>query len=382
MNITSKLHSLRVVIVTHEYATGPSHALEMFLRGKVLRLAFIAHPFVFSKEKRSHMRISGRKESFFPLYIPLQSLNLIKDILLTLWWCVRFGPIDLYIGVDNINAGIGVVLQKVGLVKKTVFYTIDYIPNRFNNAFLNTVYHRMDAFAVKNVDVVWNLSSIMERERVKNGLSSSGIRKKQKIVPMGTDDTIIPLPFAETKRYHMAHMGHLTRKQGVQLVIGAIPSIIKRIPRFHFNIIGGGPMEEELKRLAHKLKVSKYITFYGFIERHEKVEQLLATNSISIAPYVDSQENFVRYTDPGKVKAYLAVGLPIIITKVPDVWKEIVRSRAGIATKDTPKALGEAISSLLSDEKKLRQYRAQAIMLGRQYQWTKIFNKALRQTFA
>ncbi|MFH1224164.1 MAG: hypothetical protein V1647_07495, partial [Pseudomonadota bacterium] len=130
MNIASKLQNLRVVIVTHEYATGPSHALEKYLQGKTSKLAFIAHPFVFAREKRSHMRIYGMRslsvsEVFFPWYVPIQWFNIIKDVLLTLWWCLCFGSIDLYVGVDNINAGVGVMLQKVGLVKKTVFYTID-----------------------------------------------------------------------------------------------------------------------------------------------------------------------------------------------------------------------------------------------------------------
>ncbi len=382
MNIASKLQPLRVVIVTHEYATGPSHALEKYLQGRTSRLAFIAHPFVFAREKRSHIRVSGKKEYLFPLTVSSQFVSLIKDILLTVWWCMRFGTIDLYVGVDNINASVGVLLQKIGLVKRTVFYTIDYIPHRFHSEFFNTIYHTIDGFAVKNADVVWNLSSIMQRERAKIGLSSLEISKKQKIVPMGTDAAVPPLPFAEIDRYHIAHMGHLTRKQGVQLVIKAIPSIVKRIPRFHFNIIGGGPMEEELKRLAHKLTVSQYITFYGFIRSHEKVEKLLAANSVSIAPYVDSEDNFVRYTDPGKVKAYLAVGLPIILTKVPDIWKEIVKYKAGIAVADTPRALAGEIVGLLLDEKKLREYRRNAVKLGQKYAWTHVFEKAFRQTLA
>jgi glycosyltransferase involved in cell wall biosynthesis len=380
MNIASKLQNLRIVIVTHEYATGPSHALEKYLQGKTSKLAFIAHPFIFAKEKRSHMRIDGSKESFFPWHVPVQSLNLIKDVLLTLWWCLRFGFIDLYVGVDNINACVGIVLQKSGLVKKTVFYTIDYIPNRFDNPFLNAVYHRLDAFAVKNVDVVWNLSSIMERERAKIGLSSLKIRQKQKIVPMGTDATVRPFPFANIKRYHMAHMGHLTKKQGVQLVIEAIPFIVKRLPQFHFDVIGGGPMERELKMRVNQLRINRLVTFYGFIENHDDVESLLATCALAVAPYVDSPDNFVRFTDPGKVKAYLAVGLPIVITKVPEVWRVIVREKAGIAVSDSPHALAEAIVRLLSGDKQLRAFRLGAIQLGKKYTWDKIFAKALLST--
>lgn len=385
MNIASKLLKLRVAIVTHEYATGPSHALEKYLQGKTADLTFIAHPFVFAIEKRSHMRCSSGtdvqgKEIFFPWYIPFEPLNIIKDVLLTLWWCIRVAPIDVYIGVDNINACVGILLQKTGLVKKTVFYTIDYIPRRFANPFLNAVYHMLDSFVVKNANTLWNLSSIMVEERAKKGLGDKTLRSKQIVVPVGTDETIAPLPFGDVKRYHLAHMGHLTRKQGVQLVIEAIPIIKKRLPRFHLYIIGGGPMEEELKELAKTHGVASDITFYGFIKDHEEVEGLLATCAAAVAPYVDSHDNFVRYTDPGKVKAYLAVGLPIVITKVPDVWRQIVRMGAGIAVSDTSQALADAIVELLSNDKRLRDYRAKAAAMGRQFLWTKVFEKAFRQT--
>jgi len=380
MNIASKLHALRVVIVTHEYATGPSHALETYLQGKVSKLAFIAHPFVFAKEKRSHIRESTKKEYFFPFYIPIQFLNLVKDVFLTFIWCLRFGSIDLYVGVDNVNASVGAILQKIGLVQKTVFYTIDYIPNRHNNKFLNTVYHKLDAFAVKNVDVIWNLSSIMADEREKVGLSSLKIRYKQLVVPMGTDAMVSSLPFTKIKRYHAAHMGHLIRKQGVQRVIEAIPIILKRIPRFHLDIIGGGPMEQELLRMVHTLRLKKHVTFYGFIKNHDEVETLLSRCAVAVAPYVDSPDNFVRFTDPGKVKAYLSVGLPIVITKVPDVWKILVGQKAGIAVSDTPDALAKAIIILLSDDKKLQQYRHNALLLGQKFSWNNIFTQAVSKT--
>ena len=384
-NIISDFRKLRVIIVTHEYATGPTHALEKYLRGKVHKLAFIAHPFVFAGEKRSHMRFykdksTVSKEIFFPWYAPLQSINIIKDVLMTLWWCIRFGPVDLYVGADNVNACVGVILQKIGLVKITIFYTIDYIPHRFENPLFNSFYHFLDRFAVYNATIVWNLSAVMDRERARAGMIAPALRKKQIVVPMGTDNTVAPAPFDKMKRFHLAHMGHLTKKQGVQLVIEAIPFIVKRLPQFHFDVIGGGPMESVLRQRVNQLHINRFVTFYGFIENHDEVELLLAQCALSVAPYVDTPDNFVRYGNSGKLKAYLAVGLPIVLTKVPDVWKEIVDNKAGIAVADTPEALAEGIVKLLSDEKRLREYRENAVKLGQKYAWANVFTKAFTQT--
>ena len=197
---------------------------------------------------------------------------------------------------------------------------------------------------------------------------------------MGTDNSVAPVPFEKMKRYHLAHMGHLTKKQGVQLVIEAIPSIVKQLPQFHFDIIGAGPMESELKLRVGKLRINRFVTFYGYIDNHDEVELLLSRCALSVAPYVDTPDNFVRYTDSGKLKAFLAVGLPVVLTMVPDVWTEIVKHKAGITVADTPDALSEGIIRLLSDGKRLREYREHAVRLGRTYAWTNVFAKALRQT--
>lgn len=384
-NIFSDLRKLRVVIVTHEYATGPTHALEKYLRGRVRKLALIAHPFVFAGEKRSHMRIYKNamcepEEIFFPWHVQIQAFNILKDVLVTVWWCIRFGRIDLYIGADNVNASVGVILQKIGLVKKTVFYTIDYIPRRFNNPLFNSFYHFLDRFAVTRSTIVWNLSAAMDRARMRAGMISPVFRKKQIVVPMGTDNTVTPVPFDTMKRYHLVHMGHLTKKQGVQLVIEAVPFIVKRLPEFHFDVIGGGPMESELRLRVDQLRINKYVTFFGFIESHDEVESLLSRRALAVAPYVDTPDNFVRYGNSGKLKAYLAVGLPIILTKVPDVWKEIVENKAGIAVADTPQALTDGIIRFLSDEKQLREYRRNAVKLGQKYAWSRVFARALMRT--
>lgn len=385
MNIFPKLSNLRVVIVTHEYATGPSHALENYLRTKVKNLAFIAHPFVFAPQKKSHIRTyvdkqpSGR-EVFFPVVFPIQMINLLKDIALTVYWCLRFGRIDLYIGVDNINAGTGIILRKLGLVKQVIFYTIDYIPNRFSNPVINRMYHRLDAWCVSNANTVWNLSPIMQKEREHTGLSSQKIKDKQKVVPMGTDAKNESFHSSSFKRYEAIFVGHLVRKQGVQTVIKGIPRIRKILPNFRFTVIGEGPMKGQLEELTKTLRIQKYVTFAGYIRDHNDVERMLAKSAIAVAPYEDTADNFVRFTDPGKIKAYLSAGLPIIVTKVPAVWHEIEASKAGMAVSDSKDDLADAIIAMLSDIRKLRTLRANARLLGARYTWDILFSRALAES--
>lgn len=381
MNISNKLSQSSVAIVSHVYATGPSHSLEDYIKDKVKKLIFIGHPFVFAKDPRSHIRTytnknAQKQELFSSLIVSNQILSIVKDFFLTLWWLFPQGKIDLYVGVDGTNAFVGILLKKIGRVNTVVFYTIDYVPDRFPSKILNGFYHFFDTFAVKHADKVWNLSDIMVKEREKKGISVE-YRKKQIVVPVGTEIAVKPKPLSKIKRYSVAHMGHLIEKQGVQLFIQSIPDIVKQIPKFHAEIIGGGEYEATLKGLAKDLNVAKYITFHGFIKDHTEVEELLSRCACAIAPYIDSKENYVRYTDPGKVKAYLAVGLPIVITKVPSIADLIHKKKTGFAVKDRPEEVSQAVVNLLKDDKLLEQYRQNAAQMAEEYRWDNIFDKAL-----
>ncbi|MBI4225983.1 glycosyltransferase [Candidatus Roizmanbacteria bacterium] len=377
MNLKGK----KIAIVSHVYATGPGQALENYLKAKVEKLVYVGHPFVFAKEKKSHCRIYSSpgnliKNLSFPIYFPYQLINTVKDILLTFYWVVKHGRFDLIVGIGGINAVVSLVLKKIGLTRKVVFYVIDYVPNRFDNKLLNHLYHEFDKLAVMHSDSVWNLSEIMVYERAKYGIDKK-FRDKQITVPVGTNPETKQVPFEKIKRFTAAHMGNLTKKQGVQLIIKAMPLIIKKLPKFHLDIIGSGEHEVELKKMAKKLNVEKYITFFGYIKTQEQVEKMLSYCALGIAPYEDTPDNFVRYTDPGKVKAYLSAGLPTIITKVPSIAFTIDKKKCGIAINDNQDELVKATVGLLSADKILKEYRHNCANLAKKYYWDNIFTKAL-----
>ena len=56
---------------------------------------------------------------------------------------------------------------------------------------------------------------------------------------------------------------------------------------------------------------------------HRRVEELLAEASIAAAPSDPSETTFTRFADPGKLKSYLAAGLPIVLTDVPPNAREL-----------------------------------------------------------
>lgn len=373
--------TLTFAVVTHVYASGPSFNLESYLVPKVKKLIFIGHPFSFSHDTRSFLRVyqDGKLivDKKFPVWRGYSFFFYVKDIAVSLLWLFSYGRIDYFIGVDNLNAFTGYILSYFGRVNKIIFYTIDYIPQRFPNKFLNNVYHFLDRLMIEKSSKVWNLSEIMASEREKKGVSKI-YRNKQIVVPVGTDIGSLTLSMDKINRYQVAFMGHLRAGHGIELLISAMREVIKKVPKASLLIIGGGPLENELREKVKKLKLEKYIRFSGFVEKISDVQELLRYSAIAVAPY--ENDAFTQYTDPGKVKDYLSCGLPIIITRVPQVAYYIDKNQCGIAIRFDKKELSDAIVKLLTEEKLLYRYRQNVIKMARQYAWDKIFDKAILES--
>lgn len=383
MSWASELKKSSVVVTTHYHAPTPVVQLENFLKRRVKRLVFIIHPFPFAKDLRPHYRIwkNGNlvEEKFAPV-VKLPTLFwYLKDFFLTVFWLAKLGRFDLSIGISGFDTLPGLIFKKFDRVKKVVLYTIDYVPKRFGNSFLNSIYHFIDRTSVQNSDGVWNLSPAMVWEREKRGIDK-GFRQKQITVPIGTDIT----PHRSLSKFHhfqIAYTGHLTRRQGVQLVIQAMPEILRKIPKAKFVVIGSGEYLNELKKLTRSLNLEKKIKFTGFLPDDYQVYKILTNSAVAVAPYEDSPDNFVRYTDPGKVKTYLSAGLPVVITKVPHIAFELEESKCGLAIKFDKDEFVEAVRKLLINPEVLAVYRKNAREFAKKFEWNKVYGQAFQNLY-
>jgi len=379
-----ELKNSTFVIVTHVYATGPAFRFEEYLQKRVKNLVFIGHPFSYTKDTSSFLRVykNGKliKTKKFIAWKGSELSFYLKDIFLTLWWVIKFSEkVDYFVGVDNLNAFCGLILRLIGKAKYVIFYTIDYVPNRFENKILNSIYHYFDRLGVRKSDKVWNLSSIMVKEREKRGVEVQ-YRDKQIVVPIGTSIPTKIIKDSDRDRYQIVYMGHLLQKQGVEKLIQAMKDVVQKVPKAHLLIVGGGPLEAKLKKDVIRLKLQKYVKFTGFIKEFSDIEKMLQASSIAVAPYLDTEDTYTRYTDPGKPKDYLANGLPVVITKVPQIAYEIERNKCGIAINDNKKELIDALIVLLTNDKMLNTFRKNALKMAKKYTWDKIFDRALSET--
>src|SRR5262249_6294250 len=63
---------------------------------------------------------------------------------------------------------------------------------------------------------------------------------------------------------HLVAAGRLSREKGFDLLVAAMPAIIKRIPEAQLTILGEGPLRELLAEQIHTLGLGEKVTLVGF----------------------------------------------------------------------------------------------------------------------
>ena len=373
-----------IIIVSHTMLYGAAHALRDYLLKKnVDKLLFISLPFYEQRIASSTSykkgivgeEVSVRRASF-------GVIDYLIDALQVAWWVYKQkSKFSLFIGINPINCIIGLFFRKIVKTKKVIFYAIDFTPKRFENSLLNYLYHKLEIYCVVHSDEVWNVSPRIAEGR-EQFLQIPNDPTHQIVVPMGIwNKNIKKRDFKDIKKHQLLFVGHLLEKQGVQLVLDAIPDIIRRIPDFKFIVVGGGEYLNILRKKAIDLHIEKHVKFLGWIKDRPTLDSMMSESACAIAIYKPEKEklyNFTYYSDPTKLKDYLGAGLPIILTDVSYNALKIQEEKCGIIVDYETKSIAEAIQKLMGDEKLLKEYRKNALMYAEEFDWEKILEKALR----
>ena len=380
-----KLSDKNIIIVTHKSLMPviPGNDLKRFLlKSNVNKLIYITHPLLLLKESSKlssqfefYENSNIKKTSNAHHWILPESIAYIKDFIYTLIWIIKSNKtFDIYFGINNLNAFSGLILKNLGRVKKVVYYTIDLYPQRFSNKVVNWIYHRLDRICVQYCDETWNVSPFLTKWRAKQGMVGEKF-SRQVTVPIGiwfADMNIVPNHRVNIKK--IVYVGHLKNFYGVDLIILALPEIIKKIPGVKLEIIGGGEQLDELKQLIGKLKLTSDVKFLGWKDK-EEAEKLMSDASIGLAPFDTRVDEKLKNADPAKIKDYLSLGLPVVMTSASINASAIDRAKCGIIIDFTKESLVKAVVKLLSNRKLWSRYRKNARKYVKQFDWNILFSK-------
>lgn len=306
-------------------------------------------------------------------------LRFFGDLWRTLRWAGR-GDDRLFIAGDNLLALAGLWLRRRARVGSVVLYSVDYVPRRFANPLLNRIYHAIDRYAVRHVDVVWNTSAGLEQARRARDRSPSMV--PELVVPVGANyRRIHRYPLSEIDPHRIAFVGHLVERQGIQVLIEALPAIRLAVPAATLLLIGDGPFAPALKALARQHGVENAVEFAGYSDDHPAIEERLARSAIGVAPYAPDPDSLSRFQGlPGKIKNYLACGLAVVLTDVPMEARSVEAAGAGRVVPYQADAMAAAIIDYLTDVDLLNRTREAAAKYGAAFDWDDLFDDAFTKT--
>lgn len=384
----------KIIIVYHEVLPiGPAHDLrDYLLRKKVKKLVFISHPLLYNKiayksSSKYEKYSDGKKIEIIPgFHWRLPDIFLyIKDVIYTVGWAKKGNAVyDLYIGFNPLNAFAGIVLKKMKLCNRVVYYSIDYFTKRFENKLMNGLYHWVDRYCVKNADETWNISPSMKKSREDFAGLTSKEYSRQYTVPVAIDAYRASIKhLTKSNQYKLIFSGYLVPILGVDLVVESIPSILKKIPQIKLEIIGGGPQEEELKNLVYKLNIEDKVFFHGWVKDREKLHSLLENAAIGVASFNTKILNDeIKNADPAKIKDYMLAGLPVIATNAFFYAKEMQQEKAGIIIDYSIESLSKAVIDLLRNKELLTTYRKNSHKFIKKFDFSMIYEPRFNSLFS
>lgn len=148
------------------------------------------------------------------------------------------------------------------------------------------------------------------------------------------------------------YAGSFVALQALDLLLAAVPLVLREAPEARFVWVGGRPEEvAELARQAEALGIAPAMRILAHRPQSE-MPTFLAAADVLVSPRVQG------INPPGKLFTYLCSGRPIVATARP-IHDQILDERCAILTPPDPPGLARGIVQALHDEA-----RARAVVAG------------------
>jgi glycosyltransferase involved in cell wall biosynthesis len=167
-----------------------------------------------------------------------------------------------------------------------------------------------------------------------------GYHGRLDVIPNGVDITAIQGVEPALLESDIIYAGRLLAHKNVDLIIEAVSIIAASQPKVRCLIIGDGPERVKLEALTSQLKLTKNITFVGFVESNDEVYAAMKSSKIFVLASV--REGF----GVSVIEAY-AAGLRVVTVDHPNnAARHLVKAPHGKLTQVSADAIAAGIQEL------------------------------------
>ena len=171
--------------------------------------------------------------------------------------------------------------------------------------------------------------------------------------------------------------GLLSKNKGIEYVISSLPRVIKKFPTLRYLIIGkthpmvkkteGDVYMEQLKKLAHSLKLDSHVYFINRYFKTSKLLKYLQATDIYISGSLDAKQ-----TVSGTLSYALGSGRPVISTEFPQAREDITPAVGALVPFRDSKAFSAALIHLLGNKRLILDMGKNAYFKTRHMIWPNV----------
>jgi len=258
----------------------------------------------------------------------------------------------VYVGLRLRKMGIGHVhAHFMGMAARTAFWIHKFFPVTFS-----FTAHANDIFAPRNFEI--GLDKLVDTARVIVTVSDHSKKFLQERFPEHADRVhriYNGLNLAEFGRADFSSapplilaIGRLIVKKGFADLIRACGLIAERGKSFRCEIIGEGPLENELRGQIERLNLQNHVTLSGAKPLSEVRRRLAAANVLVLPSVIDPEGGMDNL--PTVVMEAMATRLPVVSTNIGGIPEMVVENETGFVMQpNDPSALADAIEKLIGD---------------------------------
>lgn len=213
---------------------------------------------------------------------------------------------------------------------------------------------------MESSDCVVSVSETLRDQLVREG----GAADRLAVIPMGIDLHRVFIPDCTPRApAELLFVGRLVAGKGLDVLLAALPAILRKYPEVRLKVVGAGPERERLEAMAGELGLTSRVCFVGAVA-HGMLPAYYRRATLLVLP--SRAEGFGLV-----VVEALGCGCPVAASDLPALRSLLLDGRAGaLFLPGDPAQLEEAVSRLLRDA----SYRSMLVEIGRQsirerYDW-------------
>ncbi|MGC8797291.1 MAG: glycosyltransferase family 4 protein [candidate division WOR-3 bacterium] len=166
-------------------------------------------------------------------------------------------------------------------------------------------------------------------------------------------------------------LGRLDRRKGIEVIIQAMPEILKFHPNTRLVVAGEGPMKSAAMRLVKKLGLEQKVHFIGAVRADDRPGYYCRAD-VFCSPALGGETLGIVLLEA------MACGTPVVASDIPGYDETVAHLKDGILfPRGNTRKLAESIIRVLKDQNFTRQLINNGLQKVKNYDWQLIAKRTL-----